>query len=43
MLLAINSQAGKNTRMRMRVQGSLMEARYIEIHQVFANKYIGKL
>ena len=29
---------GKNSRMRMKVQGRLMQARFIEIHQVFAKK-----
>ena len=29
-------EAGKNSRIRMEVQGSLMQARSIEIHQVFA-------
>ena len=28
----------KNSRMRMKVQGRLMQARFIEIHQVFAKK-----
>jgi hypothetical protein len=28
---------GKNSRMHMKVQGRLMQARFIEIHQVFAN------
>ena len=39
MLLAINWrywQAGKNSRMSMMVQGRLMQARFIEIHQVLA-------
>ena len=31
-------QAGKNARMRMRVQGRLMQARFIEIHQVVAKE-----
>ena len=41
MLLAINWrywQAGKNSRKRMRVQGCLMQARFIEIHQVLEKK-----
>ena len=29
---------GKNSRMRMNVQGRLMQARVIEAHQVFAEK-----
>ena len=29
---------GKNSRMRMEVQGRLMQARFIEIHQVFEKK-----
>ena len=39
MLLAINWRhwlEGKNSHMDMKVQGSLMEAHFIEIHQVFA-------
>ena len=41
MLLAVNWrywQAGKSSRMRMKVQGRLMQAHFIEIHQVFAKK-----
>ena len=41
MLFAIDLRywhAGKNSRMRMKVQGSLMQARFIVIHQVFAKK-----
>ena len=41
MLLAVNWrywQTGKNSRMRMKVQGRLMQARFIEIYQVFAKK-----
>ena len=41
MLLAINWRywpAGKNSSMRMQVQGRLMKARFIEIHQVYAKK-----
>ena len=41
MLLAINWrywQAGKNSRMRNKVQGHLMQASLIEIHQVFPKK-----
>jgi hypothetical protein len=30
----------KNSRMRMKVQGRLMQAHFIEIHQVFAKKII---
>ena len=33
-----NWQAGKNSRLRMKVQGLLIQARFIEIHQVFAKK-----
>ena len=29
---------GKNSRMRMKVQGLLMQARFVEIHQVFSKK-----
>ena len=29
---------GKRSRMRMKVQGSLMQVRFIEIRQVFAKK-----
>ena len=39
MLLAINLrywQEGNNSRKRMKVRGRLMQARFIEIHQVFA-------
>jgi hypothetical protein len=32
---------GKNSRMRMKVQGHFMQARFIEIHQVFAKKKVG--
>ena len=41
MLLAIiwrYSQEGKNSSMCMKVQGRLMQARFIEIHQVFTKK-----
>ena len=41
MLLAINWrywQAGKYSRMRMKVKGQLMQAHFFEIHQVFARK-----
>ena len=41
MLLANNwryRQAGNNSRMRMKVQGRLIQARFIEIHQVFTKK-----
>ena len=41
MLLAINvryGQTGKNSRMRMKVQGRLMQARFIEIYQEIAKK-----
>ena len=41
MLLAINWrywQAGKNSHMLMRVQGRLMQARFIKTHQVFAKE-----
>ena len=41
MLLAINWhywQVGKNSCMHMKVQGHLMQARFTEIHQVFAKK-----
>ena len=31
-------QAEKNSRMRMKVQGRLMQASFIEIHQVFPKK-----
>ena len=30
--------SGKNSRMRIKVQGRLMQARFFELHQVFANK-----
>ena len=32
---------GKNSRMSMKVQGRPMQARFIEIHQVFAKKKSG--
>ena len=32
---------GKNSHMRMEVQGRLMQARLIEIYQVFAKKKVG--
>ena len=41
MLITINWhywQAEKNSRMRMKLQGRLVQARFIEIHQVFAKK-----
>jgi hypothetical protein len=41
MLLAINWcywQVGKNSRMHMKIRGCLVQARFIEIHQVFAKK-----
>ena len=41
MLLNINWrywQAGKISRMHMKVQGRLMQARFIKLHQVFARK-----
>jgi len=41
MLLAINWlywQAGRNSRMRMKVEGRLIQVRFLEIHQVFAEK-----
>ena len=42
MLLTINYwQAGKNSRMRTKLQGRLMQARLIEINQVFAKKKVG--
>ena len=44
MLLAINWrywQARKNSRIRMKVQGRLMQARFIEIHLVFAKEKSG--
>ena len=34
-------KAGKYPRMRVRVQGSFMQARFIEIHKVFAKKKVG--
>ena len=43
MLLVINwryCQAGKNSRICMKVQGQLMQVRLIESHQVFANKIV---
>ena len=39
MMFAINCrywQAGKLSRMRMKVEGRLMQARFIKIHQVFS-------
>ena len=45
MLLAVNWrywQAGKNSRVCMKVQGRLMQARFIEICQVFAQKKEGE-
>ena len=44
MLLAINWcywQMGKNSQMRMKVQGHLMQAFFIEIHQVFEKDKVG--
>ena len=34
-------QAGKNSRIRIKIQGRLMQTRFIEIHQVFTKKKFG--
>ena len=44
MLLAINwryLQAGKNSRMRTKVQYRFIQAHFIEIHQIFVKKKVG--
>ena len=43
-LVAINWcywQAGKNSHMHMKIQDRLIQARFIEIHQVFGKKKVG--